>query len=64
MGTVIQFPESDGARESVGGNRSEPATVIILPVIQIERYGDAPSGDHDPSSGASPRRRRRRRGTR
>jgi hypothetical protein len=63
MGMVIGFPEH--ARESregrVIGARPESATVIILPVIRIERYDDAPSeGD----TTRSQRRRRRRRTSR
>jgi hypothetical protein len=39
MGTVISFPESrryDDCRAS--SVRNEPATIIILPVIRIERF--------------------------
>ena len=43
MGTVISFP---GARRSDESRASEehhgPATIIILPVIRIERYVDEP----------------------
>jgi len=43
--------------------RPESATVIILPVIRIERYSD----EHEPAEGTasrSQRRRRRRRASR
>ena len=38
---------------------SEPAVVIILPVIRIERYDQAPN--LEPEAGSTARRRRRRR---
>ncbi len=61
MGEVIQFPDDAG---TVRGGRyvdasSEPATVIILPVIRVEREPDDTSAD--PASGNSSGRRRRRR---
>ncbi len=64
MGTVISFPAvghtARGSRSIAG--RSESATVIILPVIRIERYAEEPTGE--PEAGTGPRRRRRRRATR
>ena len=50
MGEVIRFPDEAGY---VRGGRyidaqSEPATVIILPVIRIERHFDEPA-DAPPS---------------
>jgi len=66
MGMVISFPEagrsSRGARAILG--KPESATVIILPVVRIERYIDEPSGGVEPEASGSPRRRRRRRITR
>jgi hypothetical protein len=65
MGTVIAFP--DTWRQAPAGARSdgqgEPATIIILPVIRVERHGDNPSGDTE-SGSHSPGRRRRRRASR
>jgi len=65
MGMVISFPAGErtarGSRLVTGG--PESATVIILPVIRIERYVDEPSGDVEPAA-STPRRRRRRRATR
>jgi hypothetical protein len=59
MGEVIQFPDEAGGR---GGRyvdaNSEPATVIILPVIRIDR---GPDGHIEPDSGNQTGRRRRRR---
>jgi hypothetical protein len=61
MGEVIQFP--DDASTMRGGRyidaSSEPATVIILPVIRVERDSDGTSAD--PTSGSGSGRRRRRR---
>ena len=62
MGEVIRFPDEAGIAR--GGRyvdaNSEPATVIILPVIRIERDpGD--TGGVAPDSGNTPGRRRRRR---
>jgi hypothetical protein len=62
MGEVIQFPDETGFGR--GGRyidaSSEPATVIILPVIRIERDPDGSNG-LEPDSGNSNGRRRRRR---
>jgi hypothetical protein len=62
MGEVIQFP--DDACATRGGKyvdaNTEPATVIILPVVRIERAPDGPN-DLEPHSGNSSGRRRRRR---
>jgi hypothetical protein len=62
MGEVIQFPDEAGYAR--GGRYidagTEPATVIILPVIRIDRGPDGTNG-LEPDSGNSPGRRRRRR---
>jgi len=62
MGEVIQFPDDAGYGR--GGRyidaQSEPATVIILPVIRIERSPDGSNG-LEPDTGSTPGRRRRRR---
>jgi hypothetical protein len=63
MGQIIGFPEH--GRIARAGRlmavRSESATVIILPVIRIERYTDEPD---EGTAGRSQRRRRRRRASR
>jgi hypothetical protein len=59
MGEVIRFPDEAGsvrAGKYVDAN-TEPATVIILPVIRIDR---GPDGVGPDSSNNSGRRRRRR----
>jgi hypothetical protein len=58
MGIIISFP----ARERTIRNDSlpsEPATVVILPVIRIERTPDEPSGGLESSAGNGRKRRRR-----
>ncbi len=65
MGEVIRFPDEAGyARVGryIDAN-GEPATVIILPVIRIERMPDGSNG-LEPDSGNSSGRRRRRRSVR
>ncbi|MBX6328592.1 MAG: hypothetical protein IRY89_08455 [Pseudolabrys sp.] len=61
MGEVIRFP--DAAQPPQAGRLvaapGEPATVIILPVIRIERDPDGSS--REPQSGSASGRRRRRR---
>jgi hypothetical protein len=60
MGEVIRFPEEAaglrGCRAAAADE--EPATVIILPVVRIER---GPDDTVEPHTGNSPNRRRRRR---
>jgi hypothetical protein len=59
MGEVIRFPEEAGTgRSSKHAADTEPATVIILPVVRIERAPDG-SGDQAPQTGNGRRRRRR-----
>ena len=66
MGIVVQFPEG---HRSLGGGRyvdanSEPASVIILPVVRIERNPDQPSDGVSNRGSDTPGRRRRRRSSR
>lgn len=66
MGQIVQFPEGQrpaGGGRYVGAN-SEPASVIILPVVRVERHPDRPSDGIAGGSSATPGRRRRRRATR
>jgi len=60
MGEVIRFPDELGQRggKYVDAN-TEPATVIILPVIRIDRGPDG-----EPDTGNTVGRRRRRRAAR
>ena len=59
MGTVIAFPAERPARASLSQPRGDEATVVILPVIRIERHDDEPSGAAPDAT--SPGRRRRKR---
>jgi hypothetical protein len=68
MGTIIEFP-ADAASRRQGSTmdstqRKAPGilgTVLILPVIRIEREPEETSGGRGPEQGTAPRRRRRRR---
>jgi hypothetical protein len=59
MGEVIRFPDEVSPRGKYVDSTSEPATVIILPVIRIERDPDGSNGIEP--TGNNPGRRRRRR---
>jgi hypothetical protein len=66
MGIIVQFPEG---HRPLGGGRyvdanSEPASVIILPVVRIERHPDQPSDGFEGGTGVASGRRRRRRTSR
>jgi hypothetical protein len=65
MGTIIEFPALAAARRpgsATNGMSGEgTGTVLILPVIRIEREPDETSGGHGPQEGTAPNRRRRRR---
>ena len=66
MGIIVQFPEG---HRPLGGGRyvdasSEPADVIILPVVRIERHPHEPSDGLSAGDSATPGRRRRRRNSR
>ena len=64
MGEVIQFPDEAGtARGRYVDANTEPATVIILPVVRIERGPDG-SNDAAPTTTTPGGRRRRRRNER
>jgi hypothetical protein len=64
MGTIIEFPADAARRLGSTMDRAAQegkATVLILPVIRIERQADETSGDRGPEEGTAPGRRRRRR---
>jgi len=65
MGTVIEFPADAASRRlgsTMDGTSPEvTGTVVILPVIRIERQVEETSGDRGPEQGTAPGRRRRRR---
>jgi hypothetical protein len=65
MGTIIEFP-ADAASRRLGSTmdgapREGMGTILILPVVRIERESDDTSGGRGPEEGTAPGRRRRRR---
>jgi hypothetical protein len=65
MGTIIEFPAGAALRRRDSSLASAPretaGTVLILPVIRIERIPEETSDGRGPEQGTAPRRRRRRR---
>jgi hypothetical protein len=64
MGMVVEFPADATQRRpaAIDMSRHEGmATVVILPVIRIERYDDNAFGGSGSDQRSPPRRRRRRR---
>jgi len=61
MGLVIRFPLEQRIAQDPGqsGRSGEPASVVILPVIRIDRHAEAPSDGFAPGSGPGRGRRRR-----
>lgn len=65
MGNVIKFPDEGRIVRFGHAERNESATVIILPVIRIERYADSAADEaephtHPPAENGGRRRMRRR----
>lgn len=61
MGIVVAFPADRCSVGTGSANLSDGGgSVIILPVIRIERHGDHPTDGLEPSS-SSPRGKRRKR---
>jgi hypothetical protein len=62
MGIIIDFPASGWAGSAMdAAPRDGMGTVLILPVVRIDRQTDETSGGRGPEEGAAPGRRRRRR---
>ena len=65
MGIIIEFPADAALRRrgsTMDGATGEGlGTVLILPVIRIERAPEETSGGRGPEQGTAPGRRRRRR---
>lgn len=66
MGTIVEFPAGAASRRAGNGvditPRETAATILILPVVRIERYAvDETSGGSGPEEGTAPGRRRKRR---
>ena len=65
VGNVIKFPDDGRIVRFVRAETDESATIIILPVVRIERYADSPVDDaephtHPPADNGGRRRLRRR----
>jgi hypothetical protein len=63
MATIIDFP-ADAASRRLGSTMDgapREGTILILPVVRIEREGHETDGDSGPEQGAAPGGRRRRR---
>jgi hypothetical protein len=65
MATIIEFP-ADAVSRRLGSTldgapREGMGTILILPVVRIERDTDETSGGSGPEEGTAPGRRRRRR---
>ncbi|OKO69637.1 hypothetical protein [Bradyrhizobium sp. NAS96.2] len=63
MGTIVEFPADAAARRpSMTGAAGEGmGTVLILPVVRIERTTEETGGGRGPEQGTAQGRRRRRR---
>jgi hypothetical protein len=63
MATIIDFPADAASRRpgSTMDGAPREGTVLILPVVRIERDPDETSDDSGPEEGAAPGGRRRRR---
>jgi len=65
MGTIIEFPaDAASRRRSVTADRasrSDMGTVLILPVVRIERDTEGTNDGRGPQEGTATGRRRRRR---
>ena len=65
MGTIIEFPADAASRRlgitMDGAPREDMGTLLILPVVRIEREADGTDGGRGPEEGTAPGRRRRRR---
>jgi hypothetical protein len=62
MATIIEFPANAALRPSRSATPQEPmGTIMILPVVRIERETTTTNDDRGPCEGAAPNRRRRRR---
>jgi hypothetical protein len=65
MGSIIEFPADAASRRPDGAvdraSRQSMGTLLILPVIRIERETEEIDGGRGPEQGTAPGRRRRRR---
>ena len=61
MGTVINFPEGRRDMRELQVGAGETATIMILPVVRIERPTDQPPTEASGNQAGRKRRRRARR---
>ena len=63
MGTIIEFPADAASRRPApdGASGEGMGTVLILPVVRIEREAGETGDGRGPEEGTAPGRRRRRR---
>jgi hypothetical protein len=65
VGAIIEFPADAASRRlgsgMIGAPEGSVGTVLILPVVRIERDGDEASDGSGPEEGAASGGRRRRR---
>lgn len=63
MGAILEFPDVQRGWRRDRDSAGDPATVIILPVIRIERYTDQDEVAEPTPAVPKSRRRRRRPGS-
>jgi hypothetical protein len=61
MGTIINFPEGRRSARELQSGIGETATIMILPVVRIERPNDSPPTEASANGHGRKRRRRARR---
>jgi hypothetical protein len=61
MGTVITFPAERPTRVGNPPEYRAGATIVILPVIRVERHDNDSSGGFEPNPRSTPGRKRRKR---
>jgi hypothetical protein len=61
MGSVINFPEARRVARDGNAGAGETATIMILPVVRIERPTDSPPDEAAPAAATGRKRRRRAR---
>jgi hypothetical protein len=61
MGSVINFPEARRIARDGNAGVGETATIMILPVVRIERPTDNPPDEATPAASTGRKRRRRAR---
>jgi hypothetical protein len=60
MGSIINFPEARRVGREAQAGDSQSATIMILPVVRIERVSTDPPDAASPHDNSTSRKRRRR----